>query len=1033
LTVDAIASIAASTAASATIAVAVVPSWGDRVPAPRFVPLLYQALQDDARFRLVERDRVADVLRELRRSNSGLSESDAALSMGRIVAADVLVMVRGIRPTRAPAGVAALPVETSADICLLDTRTGILLDHFLISAALARGGQALGGRLRQALVRRPAAGRARYLGILDVRSEEPGHRLDSVAEPLRALVESRLSQSPDVFLLDREDLARLIDEKNLADLPVDLKTSSSLLTCGIRRDAASGDLSLTLKLTHLLDGKCDSRTLPASTAKLPEAGATVASEVLQMLSPDAGAAGIGDRAAEARLLTEKAAVLESDARFLDAARCSEGPLALLPSFEAGRLCSRLWRRAADDRLGRLDLRSRLRAAIRADEIQMDLLDELALRLNREPRLPLVRPEGSFTSPLFWPPIAVDVLPVFDDVLGVPVSATDSAVMSTRRDLIELELQKWETICRINRQHGWPSVDLYECKLGFAPFLADADHVFDFVAQANGDYARDVQAGLVPPAARARYYARFAGFLSDAAPSSQKPKHRWNQIRPAGISDPFIELLYQADSAGLFDSRCVPDAAAAKRLIEAALAHLPGDLASQKLVFDFEYQMSVQADVLGRAVRVLAISRPDSVAELLNDYVSQVENSADSAPMTMHAHLIATLLRACPATGRLPLMQRVLALSPDAHDNPEQMRQAEFLRGEVANLLDETTGLHQPKRSPWDDFEITKAPARGLPEGSSLRWAVKQGNDLFLLVSRQKDDDGRSTEIQLLAVTLPNGQVRPIACGSMPVIHEPLVVTACASLGDKLYFSTRAHGLICERGNQLTVLSEADGIVSNSMLSLAADGDKLYLGFADGLACYFPATGSAQLIASSHAVQSHNALDGGHAYQVRSMHYDSQRQCMWIGITGSRAGLWRIDCATNRLAFIPGTESYVASDLVPDGALIDLATTSGPARFDPSTERLTPIKGFLAGIGRHMALPSSYCLLGDSALLAHAMLWTNHSTARPASVGFIRPSESGAMIVCQIPGASPPAIEVVQIQRRAARTTRTVAGDRGCNF
>ena len=144
-------------------------------------------------------------------------------------------------------------------------------------------------RLQAALGRRASdPAKRRYLGVYDVRSEEIGRHLDPVAESLRAVIEYELSQNPDVLVLDREDLRRMTDEKYLADLPVALKISTTLLTCGVRRTDANGGLAATFALTPLGNSKALNGTLSGSSRDVVsanESGVTLMMPITRGRSP----------------------------------------------------------------------------------------------------------------------------------------------------------------------------------------------------------------------------------------------------------------------------------------------------------------------------------------------------------------------------------------------------------------------------------------------------------------------------------------------------------------------------------------------------------------------------------------------------------------------------------------------------------------------------------------------------------------------------------------------------------------------------
>jgi hypothetical protein len=79
-----------------------------------------------------------------------------------------------------------------------------------------------------------------------------------------------------------------------------------------------------------------------------------------------------------------------------------------------------------------------------------------------------------------------------------------------------------------------------------------------------------------------------------------------------------------------------------------------------------------------------------------------------------------------------------------------------------------------------------------------------------------------------------------------------------------------------------------------------------------------------------------------------------------------------------------TSAYEPSDLAWDGNAITLATTAGPARYDPASRRLRVLKGFQDYILHAMSKRHAYCILGEDRVLADFMMFANNGFAQSGS-------------------------------------------------
>ena len=191
------------------VSVAIVSGVGPDVPPDVAGATLMQALQATPGVRLVERDRLRQILSELQLGNAGVSDASRALRLGRIVAADLMVMLTAHDAGRGPnghsghqsggRGLAAVagpsqapapppPAPGLARVRVIDTRTGIILDRFELTAKSATDATGTAQRLQAALGRRAGRpGEAALPGRL--RRAERGDR--TPPRPVRRVVAPR--------------------------------------------------------------------------------------------------------------------------------------------------------------------------------------------------------------------------------------------------------------------------------------------------------------------------------------------------------------------------------------------------------------------------------------------------------------------------------------------------------------------------------------------------------------------------------------------------------------------------------------------------------------------------------------------------------------------------------------------------------------------------------------------------------------------------------------------------------------------------
>lgn len=163
-------------------------------------------LTGQANIALVERGQIEQVVREQQLSRTGLIDSDQAVKVGQILAADVLA---SIEPDQNAKGVGMVVFDASTGIRLLDEAVTAPTDSEL--AKLIANGVTL------ALGKRQHLNSLRTLCLMTVRNADLPRDMDGLCDAIGRLVERTLVRSPGVALLERGRLDAVTRERALSD------------------------------------------------------------------------------------------------------------------------------------------------------------------------------------------------------------------------------------------------------------------------------------------------------------------------------------------------------------------------------------------------------------------------------------------------------------------------------------------------------------------------------------------------------------------------------------------------------------------------------------------------------------------------------------------------------------------------------------------------------------------------------------------------------------------------------------------------
>ncbi len=322
-------------AEDAPFSLAIINGEGQRDVGMELLTTLEVALSQRTEFQLVERRQIEKVLAELALSREGFLAPEESLRLGEILRAQLLLFSERI----------LVPGEgNTIRFRLVDSQTGIIVETLLEKEQeISREAKPLLEAILSAFekLRVPLSQRT-YIGILDLRSTEPGSSLDGTAEAFKMFLSYDLSRSPNIFVLDREHIQYLQNEKNLTGVALQLKTSAFLIEGGVRSSTDRSKIQFTV-LLYRLDGSESQKfdiDLPASDIR--SVREQMQKTVLEHLDQTAVGGIIGKEDMEAGMFLNRVTPLINAGQYEEAVRAAEVAYALQPGLESCFSAARAW-------------------------------------------------------------------------------------------------------------------------------------------------------------------------------------------------------------------------------------------------------------------------------------------------------------------------------------------------------------------------------------------------------------------------------------------------------------------------------------------------------------------------------------------------------------------------------------------------------------------------------------------------------------------------------------------------------------------
>jgi hypothetical protein len=170
---------------------------------------------------------------------------------------------------------------------------------------------------------------------------------------------------------------------------------------------------------------------------------------------------------------------------------------------------------------------------------------------------------------------------------------------------------------------------------------------------------------------------------------------------------------------------------------------------------------------------------------------------------------------------------------------------------------------------------------------------------LLLACRQQGDD-----LSIERIGIGGGPLRRIGPNVPHRGHRAAgrrAVTIVRS-SDAVFVASGAPGVAMLSGGQARFFGQEEGAPGTDVYAMAWLDGALYLSFPNSLARFDPGPGKFTLLASAHAVQPQNPLEGGGRYFIRTMLADPLRKCVWFVLDdlpeGRRYGVWKYTPESN---------------------------------------------------------------------------------------------------------------------------------------
>ena len=875
---------------------ALVPGTGDRTPSSALVECVQTELARRGGFIVLEREQVRGILAEQQLTAAGLTAPATALTLGRILNADLLLCFETVPKSDPPA----------CQVRVTDGRRGMVL------AAASDNSQSLAVDISPVLAavaaaaakqRMPETDR-RYIGLLGCRSEDPGTRLTTTANALAFCLPAELAATPNVMFLERDYLEALRSEEALTGVAATLASTTTLIDIGLSLVPGEDMVRISIQFQPLREPvQTVVVTVPAKdfAAMRRETAAAVLKQ--WGLPPPA----VSPMAAnlEADRFARRAEVLYSHREVDEAIRAMEAAYALAPSDEYMKkvvaLClTRTYPRFADTTEGHRLYVSLLRRWLRGQQLAHDYLAQYVQRWKNGEA---VTPGPMFQIKDLAVPTAFDEHGSYLKPGAFPEAKPWRGEIAAERQASEILILDFYEACltrndkyRLLYWGRW--YDELQEYLRDGPFDGqepDADAVAAWSRRVNEVITRleraPAEGQRFPHWARYHYLAvsqAQESFVAACGGFPNRPPASSAVVLPvldrmARSTDPFLRIYSYFWRVAYWHRLDLTPLRTAADLCLAELAKYP-------VMADDESPPGVLRSLLQQAIQNLP---PDEIDRYSRPVLEPLLRPA-AVQIKDPNYLFIYWVKALRKLGRNQEADELEA------------------RVKTAAHASVTTATPQVRAEPplpctWREVPTTSGLTASAVVVAS---ALSEGNLFLIWQSLPSAGQYHKTTLSLTRLPVKGGKHELQGEASGPATHSLSADYAFVRLGssaplqppaqlNNVFYVYGLHdwGLVEFRDGKAARWGEEDGLPANDILAATGYRGKLYVGLANGLAVVEPATRKSTVLCSSRSLQGRNALDGGEAYDVYSILADQKRGCLWLAVVShaarnERSGIWK---------------------------------------------------------------------------------------------------------------------------------------------
>lgn len=967
---------------------------------------------------LLEREQIDRVLAEMKLNSSGLVNRNESVRFGQLAKADALILVNWDTPTdpaktpiesevsstsTSPSSSLRLRlVETTSSVRMLDL---VLPSTDLITSLRAISGELLAARTKIAI---PASSR-QLIGVMLIKSEEPGEYLTSYCKTLTRLVEVELYRQPQLLVLERSQLKELTKESALTGVELKLRGATGLLDVGLRRSDSGQGLVATCRLIVPGEQTEPSFRVDVTSQNTVDARNAIVSAVMRKLGQAKSRQHVNPEN-EASEFDQKRAFFEMAHRYEETADMAEAAMALAPTPE--RLSQTLvayknWVRAKDY----IATHEAFQAALSYRRFRLNWMKQTQPHESMRQRL-----DGS----AFEPNVVYYTTQIeSDEVLRLRSSADELSLQ-----ILELQLAEAATAHQ-RLQLMFQSLlqsPLY-CESG-QDFVRELPRLLERIDQ-------EIQAAEVKRDLSDPIYVRYISLLAhviDQAIAQANPdpirniyfsntRRTW---KPNSIDTLADSLTSHSDTA-----RQV-----AQLLILMGRDGAVGETAAKELwnmLKGWPPVYDVESSIRFRELKDLPIKRLATTSwgsEFAEDLLARAEQKQDATEIREQKLVIAgSPTRA--GENRSARLERVLAIVSRFDQTKHRTYEVTYWQNELERwrrietrqrgrkLPVMPSQISSPETATlWKQFSIKPLYVTGrTPSVSQSKLdvftdpeqiyhqvvqvfvdrrqdAIQRGGELILLWERPNYKKG----LQRFDVTTQS--TRRIGAdfpGIAPNTRQlNLGKPTLAVSPDAVFVAAGAPGFHMLRGDAEISFTEQEGAPSNIVHHLAWFKDRLYVAFDDAFASFDPITREFRVLATATSVESRNPLDGHGGFAFHELIADEEHNCLWISVQDKsshqeRNGWWQFkpDSTTFMLVKHNSSRHPITSSWTPDGLLLQLPqATSGAtprtswAKLDQRQASLSWLDGYSSGHG------TQFVMLGDIIVAGGHLLTPDGKIHRP---------------------------------------------------